>query len=150
MKKIKLSEIIGGMDFGAEESGYLNKKTYQVVMINEDDLRTAEDAQPLEDLPDWQQEVIKEAQTFLMHKEDFLALPARQEIHEYNIMQEFCRSVPNEQMSVALSRHSRQAHSGGLRIFFPNMVLSTSGTAIATGRSKKSRSNGAQPTRSIT
>lgn len=102
--KVKLSEIINGMDFGGEESGYLHKKTGQIVMMNDDDLRAAEDNESLEDLPDWQQEAIQEALAFINNKKDYLPLPTRQEINEYKIMKEFCLSVPNEQISSVLLR----------------------------------------------
>ncbi len=97
--KVKLSEIVNEMDFVGEESGYLNKITGQIVMINDEDLRMAEDDEPSEDMPDWQQEIIKATRDFLEHQDDFLPLPNREDIHEYNIMQEFCRSMPNEQMA---------------------------------------------------
>ena len=100
--KIKLSEIIGGMDLGGEITGYLNKRTGKILLINDDDLRMAEDEESLDELPDWQQECIEETQEFLKYKKDFLPLPTRHEIHEYDIMKEFCRSLPNPQVTPRL------------------------------------------------
>jgi L-methionine (R)-S-oxide reductase len=104
MSPVKLSLILDGMEHGEEETAYLNKKTGQLLMIMEGDLRAAEDEGPFEDGPEWEREIIEETRDFLEHEDDYVALPTKFDIHEYNIMRDFCESVENEQISSRLLR----------------------------------------------
>ena len=74
-----------------------------------------EDAEPLDDVPDWQLEDDNEIQEFLNHQDDFLELPTRDDIHEYDIMQDFCLSIADEQISSTLLQTIRG--SGAFRRF---------------------------------
>jgi L-methionine (R)-S-oxide reductase len=101
-EKVKLSEIINGMDFGADESGYLNKKTGKVVIIFSDDSGFLESDEPLESLPQWQREAIAESRELMGREEDVIALPSKFDIHEYAIMEKFCLSLKDEKASTQL------------------------------------------------
>lgn len=61
---------------------------------NEDD-NNDDDDEYLGKRPDWEKDIFdktKEVPT----SDDYLELPSQFDIHEYQIMQEFCQSYPNE------------------------------------------------------
>jgi hypothetical protein len=58
--QVKLKDIIEGMDFQSDEqSSFLNLTTGEVVAITDEELRAAENDEPLEDFPDWQHDAIR-------------------------------------------------------------------------------------------
>jgi hypothetical protein len=90
---VKLSDIIEGLEFQADESfSYLNTATGAVVSVTTEELRAAENDEPLEDFPDWQHDAIRIARD-IVETDHYLPLPDRFEIHEYSIMERFCLSV---------------------------------------------------------
>ena len=51
--RVKLSDLIEGMDFQSDEqSSFLNLTTGEVVSITDEELRAAENNEPLEDFPE--------------------------------------------------------------------------------------------------
>jgi hypothetical protein len=102
---VKLSDIIEVIVFQSDEiSSYLNKKTGEIVTLTEDDIKAAENQDTLEEYPEWQHENIKIASHFLDHEEDFIGLPTKYDVHEYQIMERFCLSLKNRGISEALYR----------------------------------------------
>ena len=96
--RVKLSDLIEGMDFQSDEqSSFLNLTTGEVVSITDEELRAAEEDAPLEDFPDWQHDAIRFARD-IVETDHYLPLPDRFEIHEYSIMERFCLSVDDEDM----------------------------------------------------
>src|SRR5215831_1010917 len=58
--RVKLSDLIEGMDFQSDErSSFLNLTTGEVVSITDEELRAAEHAEPLEDFPQWQHDALR-------------------------------------------------------------------------------------------
>jgi len=101
--RVKLSEIIGEMELQHEESSlYLNKKTGEVVMVTDEEIRATEEEDSLEELPEWQREAIKVARDVLENSENYVELPSKYEIHEYRIMENFCNSIEDRQISETL------------------------------------------------
>src|SRR5262249_35712081 len=91
--RVKLSDLIEGMDFQSDEhSSFLNLTTGEVVSITDEELRAAENDAPLEDFPEWQHDAIRIAGE-IVETDHYLPLPDRFEIHEYSIMERFCLSV---------------------------------------------------------
>jgi hypothetical protein len=115
--KVKLQDVVDAMNMvGDEMSAYLNKQTGELITLTseefeaaeelsvEDGLEPAEDGLEeeeeeeeegqgdLADYPEWQRESILKAREIL-GSEDWIALPSKFDIHEYAIMEEFCRSV---------------------------------------------------------
>ncbi len=91
--RVKLSDLIEGMDFQSDErSSFLNKTTGEVVGITDEEFRAAEHDESLEDFPEWQHDAIRTARA-IVSTEHYLPLPDRFEIHEYQIMERFCFSV---------------------------------------------------------
>src|SRR5919198_3960687 len=94
--RVKLADLIEGMDFQSDEqSAFLNLTTGEVVSITDEELRAAENAEPLEDFPEWQHDAIRIAKD-IVETDHYLPLPDRFEIHEYSIMERFCLSIDDE------------------------------------------------------
>jgi len=72
--------------------------------LTEDAIKVAENQDTLEEYPEWQHENIKIAIHFLDHEEDFIGLPTKYYVHEYQIMERFCLSLKNREISEALYR----------------------------------------------
>jgi len=87
---IKLDDIIDGLECQSDEShSYLDKRTGKVILINDEELCAAEDDEPIEDFPDWQQDQIKIAKEILAETGDYIELPSQFDIHKYSIMKDF-------------------------------------------------------------
>ena len=94
--QVKLKDIIEGLEFLTDEgTSYLNTTTGEVVSITDEELRAAEEDEPLEDFPEWQHDAIRIAKD-IVETAHYLPLPDRFEIHEYRIMERFCLSVDDE------------------------------------------------------
>lgn len=61
----------------------------EVVSLTDEKLRAAEDEEPIEKFPDWQQDIIEMAQEIL-EEDYFIQLLSKFDIHGYRIMEEFC------------------------------------------------------------
>jgi hypothetical protein len=93
---VKLKDIVDEISFTLDEaSSYLNTKTGDVVTVTEEELQAAENEEPLEDFPEWQHDAIRIA-TDILETDDYLPLPTKFDIHEYSIMERFCRSVEDD------------------------------------------------------
>ncbi len=90
---VKLKEIIEELSFQSDEvSSMLNTKTGEVISVSDEELRAAENEEPLENFPEWQRDAIRLAGDIL-ESDNYLPLPTKYDIHEYSIMERFCRSV---------------------------------------------------------
>ena len=96
--QVKLKDIIEGLEFLTDEgTSYLNTMTGEVVYVTTEELRAAEEEQPLEDFPEWQHDAIRIARD-IVETDHYLPLPDRFEIHEYQIMERFCLSVDDDDL----------------------------------------------------
>jgi hypothetical protein len=94
--RVKLADILEGMDFQSDErSSFLNLTTGEIVSITDEELRAAENDEPLEDFPEWQHDAIRMAGE-IIETDHYLPLSDRFEINEYQIMERFCLSVDDE------------------------------------------------------
>ena len=94
--QVKLQDILEGLDFQSDEQfSFLNLTTGEVVSITDEELRAAENDEPLEDFPEWQHDVIRIARD-IVETDHYLPLPTTFDIHEYSIMERFCLSVDDE------------------------------------------------------
>lgn len=95
---VKLNDIIEGLEFQSDEgASYLNTTTGEVVYVTEEELQAAEEDEPLEAFPEWQHKAIRIAGDIL-ETDHYLPLPTKFDIHEYRIMERFCRSVEDDDM----------------------------------------------------
>jgi len=97
-----------------EITAYLNKQTGELVVLSTEELSAAEEGEDPADYPEWQQEAVLKAQEVIA-SDDWLELPDKFDIHEYNVMEEFCYSVADTQISERLLGQIRG--SGAFRRF---------------------------------
>ncbi len=89
--KVNLRDIIDGMEMQFDEwNTYLNRNTGEVISVSQDALRAAEEDEPLDHLPDWQQEEMKIAIDVIENFENYVELPTKYDINEYQMMEDFC------------------------------------------------------------
>lgn len=97
--RIKLTEIIDGMESQSDEaSSFLNRKTGEVVLITDYEMRAAEDEEPIEDFPDWEQDQVRIAREIMAETGDYIELPTKFDIDEYHIMESFSLSLADPKM----------------------------------------------------
>ncbi len=98
--RVNLSDIIDGMESQSDENcSYLNKVTGEVVIISDYEMRAAEENDPIEDFPDWEQEQVRIAREIIAETGDYLELPTKFDIDEYRIMERFCLSIEDPETS---------------------------------------------------
>jgi Uncharacterised protein family (UPF0158) len=94
---VQLRDIIDALEMQFEESvPYLDLDTGQVVTVSED-LRSKaeEDGDEEPHLPDWQRDEWETAKQ-VVSTERFIPLPTKFDVHEWEIMQDFSRSVGSD------------------------------------------------------
>lgn len=95
--QVKLKDIIEEMEMQFEEShSLLNNKTGEIVLITSEDLRAAEDESPFDHLPEWEQENRMAAIDVVENFEDYIELPTKYEVNEYEIMEDFCLTISDQ------------------------------------------------------
>lgn len=98
----KISDVVREIDMQSETiTVYMNRRTGEFVAVTEEDELALEADSPDDDLPGWQREQLPQAKEAL-ESDDFLPLPDRFEIHEWDIMRRFCSAVENEEHSMRL------------------------------------------------
>jgi hypothetical protein len=80
---------------GDQLKTFLNIRTGEFVTLTDEYLGAAEEGKDLENFPEWQREVIQQADEVL-YSSNYRELPTKFEIHEYKIMESFCYSVEDE------------------------------------------------------
>ena len=114
--RLKLDDIIEGLECQSDEShSYLDKRTGKVILISDEEFCAAENDEPIEDFPDWQHDQIKIAKEILQETGDYVGLPSKFDIHEYSIMERFCLSIDDPEISDTL--YSLIKGSGAFRRF---------------------------------
>jgi L-methionine (R)-S-oxide reductase len=118
----KLSEIIDGLDMQSDDvESYFNKKNGKLVHITETDRSEYEDYDSFdedeteEDFLDDRDNVPEEIRDVFENEDDYLSLPSQHDIHEYDIMADFCGSVENKEQASQLQRAIKG--SGAFRRF---------------------------------
>ena len=93
---VSIKDVMDEMDILSDEhSAFLNRITGELVTLSREELSAAEENDAGDRYPAWQQEMIIKAREVL-ESDDFLALPSKFDIHEYNIMEDFCFSVKDD------------------------------------------------------
>jgi hypothetical protein len=111
-----------------EGTAYLNKVTGKIITVTDDDVEmvVAMDSELEEEIEEGNDEIggevsdletdyYQEVKRVLASDPDYLKLPSRFDIHEYEIMERFCLSVPDGKMSDVLLGKIRG--SGAFRRF---------------------------------
>lgn len=103
--RVKLQDVIDALESASDEfSYYLDKRSGEINMLAGADLQAAEDDDLISEYPDWQRESILKAREFLSTPEQFLELPGQFDIHEYQIMEEFCLGIEDRRVGQELLR----------------------------------------------
>jgi len=98
--RVKIEDIIDGLECQSDEShSFLDKRTGEVVSISDEEMQAAEDDEPIEDFPDWQQDLVRIAKEIIDETGNYIALPIKFDINEYRIMERFCLSIEDAEMS---------------------------------------------------
>jgi hypothetical protein len=117
---VKLKDIIDEMEIQSDfHSCYLNKKTGEIVMVTDEHLSAAEDEEDISHYSDWEQDAIQVAIDVLESEEDYILLPSQFDIHEYEIIEEFCISLDDEKLKDKMYRSIKG--SGAFRRFKDNI-----------------------------
>jgi hypothetical protein len=112
---VKLKVIIEEIEIQPEDhTSYLNKNTGEIFAIGLEEMAAAEEELPLEDFEPWQHEVILKAKEIL-DTEDFIPLPSKFDINDWEIMERFCDSVADPALGKML--HSTIRGGGAFRRF---------------------------------
>jgi hypothetical protein len=89
---VSLRAVVQEMDVHSDQHhAYLNKRTGELVTIGDEEIDIIENGENIEDYPEWQREAIRKTQEVL-DSDEYLPLPSKFDIHEYAIMERFCRS----------------------------------------------------------
>ena len=104
---VKLGDVADELDILMEESvAYVNRETGELISLREEEISAAEHDDLGGDdslVLDWQADFFEEAKRVLSD-ERFVELPSRFDIHEYSIMERFCRSQEDAKIRDALLR----------------------------------------------
>src|SRR5262245_48522691 len=104
----KLQDVIDAFEMAADEASYyLDKRTGEIEMIQDEFWRPVENDDPVEHYPEWQREVISKAKEIRDGEEHFAKHPGKFEINSYGIMERFCHEYPNPHVSERLSHAIR-------------------------------------------
>ncbi len=106
MPKVRLSEIVEGMDLMSDQmTWYLHLPTGRVLFVTDEAFGAAED----NDEDAVEPEELAEARAVSERGEEYLALPDRFEIDEYRMMEEFAAEVKDSRQSDELLESLRGA-----------------------------------------
>ena len=98
--RVKLTDVIDGLESQSDESSsFLNRQTGEVVLISDEEMQAAEEDDPIEDFPEWQQGLVRIAREIVAETGDYIPLPTKFDINEYNIMERFCLSLDDPETS---------------------------------------------------
>ena len=102
---VKLNEIVEALDSASEEhTYYLDKRTGEILLLTDEDRQAAEDDELISEYPDWQRESILQAREVLREPDHFLQLPDQFDVHEYQIMEDFCLEFEDRDIGQELHR----------------------------------------------
>lgn len=102
---VDLHELVEQMEPMDNFLTYLNIRTGEYVVINEDYLRSVEDIEDLQDLSayrDFEKEEIMTILDIQENFEDYKALPTKFDLDEYSIMEDFIETLRDRRVSERL------------------------------------------------
>ena len=120
--QVKLKDIIEEMDVQMEESrSLLNIKTGEIVLVTSEHLQAVEDEQPFDHLPEWEREIRKIAIDVVENFDKYIDFPTKYEVNEYEIMEDFCLTVSDQQKQDSLLMEIRR--KGAFRRFKDKILV---------------------------
>ncbi len=95
---VHLRDVVNEMQvFDDESHAFMNRVTGELFTVTSNELRAVEEEHDLEEYPEWQRNSIRKADEIL-NSDDWLQLPSKYEIHEWEIMRDFCYSLDDERL----------------------------------------------------
>lgn len=104
---VSLNDIVQEMQIISDTmTVYFQRSTGKFITVTDEYMSAAESDAPLDDRPEWEQEIIRETAEFFAREDDGdnVPLPTRYDIHEYAIMERFCSRVENRRIANDLFR----------------------------------------------
>lgn len=104
---VSLNDIVQEMQVICDTmTVYYQRSTGKFFMATDEHIYLAESEAPIDDCPEWEQEIIRETAEFLAREDDgdHVPLPTRYDIHQYAIMERFCSTVENRKIANDLFR----------------------------------------------
>ncbi|WP_028612841.1 UPF0158 family protein [Paenibacillus harenae] len=97
---VKLDDLISEIEIQMDETlTYINTRTGEVITLSSEEMRAAEDEEPLEIYPDWQRENIEQAIKIIEDEDEvYLNFTLRSEYREYEIVEEFIKTLENAEV----------------------------------------------------
>lgn len=94
---IKIEAIIEELEIQFDEyQTFLNTNTGEFISVSSDELIAAEDEEPFDHLSGWELEVRMAAIDIVNNFEDYLEIPTKYDINEYEMIEEFCLVVRDQ------------------------------------------------------
>ena len=102
---VKLNDVIEALESaGDEHAHYLDKRTGEIVLITDEDMKAAEEDELISEYPDWQRDSIMKAREVLSDSQQFIELPNQFDVREYQIMEDFCQAFEDRRAGDELLR----------------------------------------------
>jgi hypothetical protein len=102
---VKFNDVIEALEeAGAELMHYLDKRTGEIFLITNEEMRAAERNELISEYPEWQRESILKAREIITSDEVFISMPDQSDIHEYQIMEDFCLDYEDRRAGEDLQR----------------------------------------------
>lgn len=104
MKAVSLEDLEGVLEsveydpMGEGPKGYVQRSTGQTFVFLSAELACARGEEPIEDLPEWQQELVADAEKMVKNPEDFVWLEPRTQSEVYEVMKGFCDSQKDQHL----------------------------------------------------
>jgi hypothetical protein len=102
---VKLKEVIDCLETQSDETHYyLDPQPGEIILLSADQLRAVENEEDddLSAYPEWERPVILQARQVFENPAQFIELPDKWEINEYAIMEEFCLSIVDTDISAQM------------------------------------------------
>lgn len=116
--KVKLSEIVEGMEEATDSLTYYLRKADGLVFSMDDEIAcygSRDDEEDGPELPDWMAELVELARDIEKNRGDYLELPTRQDLNMYRLMEAFSQKQEAEALRERLLNVIRG--SGAFRRF---------------------------------
>lgn len=98
--KVKLDDVIEQILFASESNqSYFNKNTGEIHLIPDEVESFIEFKMEDDFIPEWEKELIPIAKDIQNNPDNYIPFPNQYEINEYSIMEKFCISLDNEELS---------------------------------------------------
>jgi hypothetical protein len=118
---VKLQSIVEELEMQFEESRtFLSIKAGEIISVTSENLRAAEEEEPFDHLPEWEQEDRKVAIDVVENFENYKELPTKYEVNEYEIMENFCLTVSDQSKQESLLRAIKE--KGAFRRFKDKII----------------------------